>query len=175
MPLVMSTECLRELDLVPERFSRVDKDRESGGVLAKTLESRAGVGASLERAFSFLSEDDDLSSPFSAEADFFRELDSFSGLDLDGFFGSLVGVAVHIPHEEEPSRLILGRSFLEDLASAGGEGGESGTAGGGGGAGGGGESSTAWGVAEAFLDFLPDFFCGAMSTTSMISSSSSNG
>jgi hypothetical protein len=147
-------------------------DRDRGGVLAKTLESRAGVGASFARGFSALSDPDNFS-PLSADAAFFRELDSLSGFGLeDAFLASLVGVADHMPHDA-PSRLILGRSFPDDLVS-GAEGGESGTAGGGGGAGGGGLSSMTWGAADARLDFLLDFF-GAMSITSIISSSSSSG
>jgi hypothetical protein len=174
----MSTECLRELGLLaPCRFSRVDIERESGGVLAKTLGSRAGV--SLAFGLSALSEPDPLDeglsafSALSAVEDFFRALGSFSALGLDAdFFGSLVGVAVHIPHEEEPSRLTLGRSFLDERTAAGVmAGGASGTAGGGGGTGGGGGgTSTISGGAEAFLDFLL-FFGGDMSTIWTISSS----
>lgn len=161
----ISTECLRELDfpLAPWRFSRVDTERERGGVLAKTLGKRPGV--SLARGLSALSEPEPFEDGFSAlsaedDAFFLELMGSFSALDLDDdFFGSLVGVAVHMPHDDEPSRLTFGRSFLDERTAAGvimgGGGGASGTAGGGiGTGGGGGGKSLASGDAEAFLDFL---------------------
>ncbi len=134
MPLVMSTEWRRELDfpLAPGRFSRVDMERDSGGVLVKTLATRAA--ASLERTFSPLSEEEPFEESFSSLSPdgFFLALGSFSLGFEDDFFASLTGVAVfHIP-QDEPSRLIFGRSFFRDLISGGG-GGASGTAGGGGG------------------------------------------
>ena len=101
MPLVISTECLRDdLPLAPLRFSRLDMDRESGGVLAKTEEKRGATGVSLERAFSGLSDG----------GAFFRVLGSLSlSLSLSptrsgfireaDFLGSFVGVADHAPHD----------------------------------------------------------------------------
>jgi hypothetical protein len=175
----MSTECLRELDLLePWRFSRVEIGRDSGGVLAKTLANRAGW--SLALGLSVPSEPEPLDgggistfSAFSAE-DLFLELGSFSGLDLDRGFGSLSGVAVHVPHDDEPSRLTLGLSFLDKRTAAGVIiGGASGNAGDGGSgtAGGGGGRSIISGEALALLDFL--LLLGFdMSTTWTISSSS---
>jgi len=166
--------------LEPWRFSRVDTERESGGVLAKTLGNR--LAASLTFGLSALSDPEPLEEGFSAfsvlsadEADFFRALlDSFSGLDFeDVFFASLVGAADHIPHDDDPSRLTFGRSFFDDRTAAGAIiGGASGTAGGGGGTGGGGGGGTSMtsGGAEVFLDFLL-FFGGDISTISTISSS----
>lgn len=177
-PPFMSTECLRELDLLePWRFSRVGIERDRGGVLAKTLANRAGW--SLALGLSVPSEPEPLDgggiSTFSALSadDLFLELGSFSGLDLDGGFGSLSGAAVHVPHDDEPSRLTLGLSFLDKRTAAGVIIGVSGNAGDGGSgtAGGGGGRSIISGEALGRLDFLL-LFGVDMSTTWTISSSS---
>lgn len=186
IPCDMSTECRRELSfpLVLARLSRVDIDRESGGVLAKTLESLGvafdedsfGVRSILsvlswveprDEVFSSLSPDDDV-----VVVRFFLELDdSFSAFDFDeDFFSSPRGVADHMPHDE-PSRDIFGRSFFEEDFGSGGGGGASGTAGGGMGAGGG----TGRADEPAFLLFLLDFLSVGISTIATISSSSSSG
>ena len=114
-------------------LSRVDIERERGGVLWKTLLMRGieiGGGGALLSCCSALSEAEPLEDIFSS----LSLLDLLpSVLDLDDFFSSFTGDADHAPHDEPPSRLILARSFLEDLDSAagdGGVGGASGTAGG---------------------------------------------
>jgi hypothetical protein len=137
-------------------------------------------GLSALSAFSALSADED---------GFFRALmDSFSGLAFEGvFFGSLAGVADHIPHDDEPSRLTFVRSFFADRTTAGViiggtimgdtiKGGASGTAGGGGGTAGrgGGGTTSIISVAVVAVETLFDFlllFGGDMSTISTISSS----
>ena len=115
----MSTECRREPDLVPKlaRLSRVEADREMGGVLVKMLANLGGFCNSLDRSsFSARSEpiEDVFSSLSTGEGDFFfLVLDSLSGLDLeDVFLSSFRGVADHAP-QDDPSLVILGRSFLE--------------------------------------------------------------
>lgn len=182
MPLLMSIECRREDDLPSLwRFSRVEADREIGGVLAKTLASFGRAGVSFFSLGSALSDDedpfaDDLSS-FSGDRDFLSRLGSSEGFALDDFFSFSRGVdAVHIPQLDPPSRFILGRSFFSFLTSTtiGGGIGASGTAGGGGGMGGGGGIAAS---SDLLLDdFLPDFFVlgGDMSITSTISSGCSS-
>ncbi|KAK7969243.1 hypothetical protein PG988_008316 [Apiospora saccharicola] len=127
-PPDISNECRRELDFPPRRLSRVDIERDNGGVLLNML-----------------------------------------ARDLEGFFSSF---EPHMPHDEAPSRLILTRSFLGELLSAGGAKGTSGTAGGAiGTSGGGGTYSSSLARLLFLLDL--DFF-GAMSTISTISSSNSS-
>lgn len=162
-PLETSTEWRRDDDLVLDRFlSRVEVDRVIGGVLnmAALRDLGAGVLGSRSRSRSALSDEDPLD-----------DFSSFSGderLDLDlTFFSSLRALpAVHILQEEEPSRLILGRSFL-DLLSVGGVNGASGTAGGMGGGGGG-------AAAEEDRDFLDFLGFSGDSIISTISSSSTS-
>lgn len=171
-PPDISTDGRRELDLLG-RFSRVDFDRDTGGVLWNTLGTRGATRfeAALSRALgrSVLSEDDPFDEVLSSRS-FLSDLDRLSSdLTLEDLGSLSLGAADHMPHDEPPSRLILVRSFLPDrTGSAGGGGGGMG----GSGAGGGGGASM--GMSRDFLLFLL-FFGDDISTTSMISSSSSSG
>jgi len=164
----MSTEWRRDDDfpLMLARLSRVDMEREMGGVLVNMLDIRTLPGV-----FSALSARSALSEPESFEedlsADRFDVVLSVFGLDED-LGSSLRGAAFHRAHEAASS-FILGRSFLDGLGSGGGVSGASGTGGGGGGGGG---ASSAADLDLLFLLFFLSF--AAMSTTTAWDSSSSS-
>ena len=96
----MSTEWRFDGLLTLFLFSRVEAEREIGGVLAKTLDTRGFAGVSLAcSAFSFLSDVEPLDDVFSSlSAGRFLEDSALSSvLGLDGFFADAAADAAAVP------------------------------------------------------------------------------